>query len=81
VRINYLIEELENPEFKENTENKASDEVWDEWDKKADELSDKLPQGVSFRITNGKVDFFDNQSYREKGFGKSIEQVSVGNIA
>jgi hypothetical protein len=74
-----LIEELEK-EFKENTENKASDEVWDKWDKKADELSDKLPQGVSFRITNGKVDFFDNQSYREKGFGKSIEQVSVGNI-
>jgi hypothetical protein len=74
-----LIEELEK-EFKENTDNKASDEVWDKWDKKADELSNKLPQGVSFRITDGKVDFFDNQSYREKGFGKNIVQVSVGNL-
>ena len=66
-----LIEELENPEFL-NDEKRN-----DEWDKKADELSDKLPQGVSFRITDGKVDFFDNQSYREKGFGKYIVPVSV----
>ena len=74
-----LIEELEK-EFKENTDNKASDEVWDKWDKKADKLSDNLPQGVSFRISEGKVDLFDNQSYREKGFGKSIVQVSSGSI-
>jgi hypothetical protein len=69
-----LIEELENPEFL-NDEKRN-----DEWDKKADELSYKLPQGVSFRITDGKVDFFDNQSYREKGFGKTIVQVSVSNL-
>jgi len=69
-----LIEELENPEFL-NDEKRN-----DEWDKKADELSDKLPQGVDFRITDGKVDFFDSQSYREKGFGKNIVQVSVGNL-
>ena len=74
-----LIEELEK-EFKENTDNKASDEVWDKWDKKSDKLDNNLPQGVSFRITDGKVDFFDNQSYREKGFGKNIVQVSVDNL-
>ena len=61
-----LIEELENPEFL-NDEKRN-----DEWDKKADELSYKLPQGVSFRITDGKVDFFDNQSYREKGLVKKL---------
>ena len=70
-----LVEELENPEFL-NDEKRN-----DEWDKKADELSYKLPQGVSFRITDGKVDFFDNQSYRESNFGgNTITRVTVFNL-
>ena len=75
-----LIEELEK-EFKENTDNKASDEVWDKWDKKSDKLDNNLPQGVSFRITDGKVDLFDNQSYRESNFGGNrVTQVSVASL-
>ena len=75
-----LIEELEK-EFKENTDNKASDEVWDKWDKKSDKLDNNLPQGVSFRIIDGKVDLFDNQSYRESNFGgNSITHVSVTSL-
>ena len=70
-----LIAELENPDFLNSKERE------EEWDKKADDLSDKLPKGISWRVTNGKIEFFDDQDYREKGFGtKSIVPVTVSSI-
>ena len=44
-------------------------------------MSDKLPKGISWRVTNGKIEFFDTQDYREKGFGtKNIVPVNVSSI-
>jgi len=70
-----LITELENPEFLNSKERE------EEWDKKADELSDKLPRGISWRVTDGKIKFFDNQDYREEGFGtRTIVPINVFSI-
>ena len=70
-----LITELENPEFLNSKERE------EEWDKKAYELSDKLPRGISWRVTDGKIKFFDNQDYREEGFGtRTIVPISVFSI-